>query len=90
MSRPVLRLAFACTLTLSGLTWVATPAQAQYCNTDPCATFDHFVCTMCRYHDETPEKSCQYTIVYCVDCHTGELLHWDSNEDFCLWKPQAL
>lgn len=62
----------------------ATPAGA-YCNTDPCATNQHLACSFCSYVAPVGGAWCRITVIYCVDCHTGEILDWNENVDYCTY-----
>ena len=82
MRRLLKRVVFSTAMALCLFASGTAPAGA-YCNTDPCSTNRHLVCTMCSYYVEVDGGWCRVTATYCVDCHSGQILSWDESVDFC-------
>jgi hypothetical protein len=64
----------------------AAPAGA-YCNQDPCGAFETRTCSMCTWVEDFGWYSCRYTLIYCVDCRTGDFFSWEESEEYCTYNP---
>jgi hypothetical protein len=72
-------------IVLTGMGLSAAPAGALYCNDDPCSANQHLVCTFCTYVAPVGGLWCRITVVYCVDCHSGDILSWDEDVEYCIY-----